>query len=63
MQKQIVQFTCEVGEVFLQVRCLDFVSQDVSLVEKKDDGGVVEPRRMDGGVEQSQTFVHSVLRK
>lgn len=52
--------TCEAGEIFLQVRGLDFVSQDVSLVKEQDDGGVEEPWRMDGGVEQSQTLVHSV---
>lgn len=57
------QLTCEAGEVFLQVRGLDFVSQDVSLVEEEDDGGVEEPRGMDGGVEQSQTLFHTVLRK
>lgn len=45
------QPTCKVGKVFLQVRRLDFVSQDVSLVEEEDNGGVVEPGRMDGGVE------------
>lgn len=55
-------FTCEVGEIFLQVRGHDFVSQDVSLVEEEDDGGVEEPRRVDGGVEESQTLVHSVLK-
>lgn len=58
-----LQLTCEAGKVFLQVRRLDFVSQDVSLVEEEDDGGVEEPRRMDGGVEQGQAFVHPVLRK
>ncbi len=57
------QLTCEVGEVFLQVRGQDFVSQDVGLVGEEDDGGVEEPRRMDGGVEESQTLMHTVLRK
>lgn len=42
---------------------MDFVSQDVSLVEEEDDGGVEEPRRVDGGVEESQTLVHTVLRR
>lgn len=56
------QLTCEAGEIFLQVRGLDFVSQDVSLVEEEDYGGVEEPRRMDGGVEQSQTLMHTVLK-
>lgn len=57
---RVVSLSCEVGEVFLQVRRLDFVCQDVSLVEEKDDGRVEEPWRMDGGVEQSQTLVHTV---
>ncbi len=57
------QLTCEAWEIFLQVRRLDFVSQDVSLVEEEDDGGVEEPCRMDGGVEQSQTLTHTVLKK
>lgn len=54
--------TCEAWKVFLQVRGLHFVCQDVSLVEEEDDGGVEEPRRMDGGVEQSQTLMHTVLK-
>lgn len=57
------QLTCEAGEVFLQVRGLDFVSQDVSLVEEQDNGGVLEPGRVDGGVEQCQTLVHTVLQR
>lgn len=57
------QLTSEAGEVFLQVRGLDFVSQDVSLVEEQDDGGVLEPGRVDGGVEQCQTLVHTVLQR
>lgn len=55
------RLTCEAWKIFLQVRRLYFVSQDVGLVEKEDDGGAVEPRRMDGGVEQSQTLVHAIL--
>ena len=42
---------------------MDLISQDISLVEEEDDGGVEEPGRMDGGVEQSQTLLHAVLRK
>lgn len=61
--KTNTRVTCEAGEVFLQVRCLDFVSQDVRLIEEEDDGGVEKPRRMDGGVEQSQTLMHTVLKK
>lgn len=57
------QLTGEAGKVFLQVRGLDFVSQDVGLVEEEDDGGVLEPGRMDGGVEQRQALVHAVLQK
>lgn len=57
------QLTCEAGEVFLQVRGLDFVSQDVSLVEEQDDGGVLEPGRVDGSVEQCQTLMHTVLQR
>lgn len=38
-----VELTCETGEIFLQVRGLYFVSQDVCLVEEEDDGGAVEP--------------------
>lgn len=53
--------TCEVRKVFLEVRRLYFVGQDVGLVEEEDDGGAVEPRRMDGGVEQSQALVHAIL--
>lgn len=62
MIKWQTKLTCEVGEVFLQVWGLDFISQYVSLVEEEDNGGVTEPGRMDGGVEQSQALVHSVLR-
>lgn len=57
------QLTCEAGEVLLQVRAANLVGQNVGLVEEEDDGGVVEPRRMDGGVEQSKTLPHAVLRK
>lgn len=57
------QLTCEAGKVSLQVRGLDFVSQDVSFVEKQDNGGVLEPGRMDGGVEQRKTLVHTVLQR
>lgn len=42
---------------------MDFVSQDVRLVEEEDDRGVEEPRGMDGCVEQGQALVHPVLRK
>lgn len=55
------QLTCETGEVFLQVWCFHFISQDVSLVEEEDDGGVEEPLGVNGGVEQSQTLLHAVL--
>lgn len=55
------QLTREAWKVLLQVRRLYFVGQDVGLVEEEDDGGAVEPRRMDGGVEQSQTLVHAIL--
>lgn len=55
------QLTCEAGKVSLQVRGLDFVSQDVSLIEEEDNGGVLEPGGMDGGVEQCEALVHSVL--
>lgn len=55
--------TGEAGKVFLQVRGLDLVSQDVGLVEEEDDGGVLEPGRMDGGVEQRQALVHAVLQR
>lgn len=55
------QLTCKAWKVFLQVRRLYFVGQDVGLVEEEDDGGAMEPRRMDGGVEQSQTLVHAIL--
>lgn len=55
------RLTCEAWKVFLKVRRLYFVSQDVGLVEEEDDGGAVEPRRMDSGVEQSQTLVHAIL--
>lgn len=37
---RVVPLACEAGEIFLQVRGHDFVSQDVSLVEEEDDGGV-----------------------
>lgn len=57
------QFTCEAGKALLQVRRLDFVGQDVCLVEEEDDGGVEEPGRMDGGVEESQTLIHTVLQR
>lgn len=57
------QLTSEAGKVSLQVRGLDFVSKDVSLVEEQDNGGVLEPERMDGGVEERKTLVHSVLQR
>lgn len=56
----VLALTGEVREVFLQVRGQDFVSQDVSLIEEEDDGGVEEPRRMNGGVEESQTLMHAI---
>lgn len=57
------QITWETRKVFVQVWGSDLVSQDVSLVEEEDDGGVLEPDRMDGGGKQSQTFKHAVLRR
>lgn len=54
--------TCETGKVRLQVRGADLVLQDVRLVEEEDDGGVIEPRRVDGGGEEGQALLHAVLR-
>lgn len=61
--KPIPQLTFEPRKIFLQVRVLNFVSQDISLVEEEDDGSIEEPLRMDGGVEQRQTLIHTVLMK
>lgn len=55
--------TCEAGEVSLQVGGLDFVRQDVGLVEEEDNGGVLEPGRVDGGVEECKALVHTVLQR
>lgn len=62
-QKHVLeQRTCETVKVFPQIWRPDLVYQDVGLVEEEDDGGVVEPGRMDGGVEEGQTLLHAVLR-
>lgn len=41
----------------------DLLLEDVRLVEEQDDGGALEPRVCDDGLEQSLALLHAVLTK
>lgn len=43
------------------MRIHDLLLQQVLLVEKEDDGGVLEPGICDDGPEQSFTLLHTIL--
>lgn len=58
----VVATTFVVREADVQARFSDLLLEDVALVEKEDEGGVVEPLAVANFVEQHDGLVHSVHR-
>lgn len=48
-------------ETYRQGRLPDLLLEQIFLVEEENDGGVREPFIVANGVEQFQTFLHSIL--
>lgn len=54
--------TCVFGETYCKGGLLDFLFEQIFLVEEEDDRGVCEPFIVTDGIKQFQTLLHAILK-